>query len=105
MKVFEDLASELHTAWMKRGRDELAFPELAHSSLERFASASAAKPDDLFYWLVATDQLPRQFDPRSTFGNLRAHLRLRCRCRRANGTGASWSRKSPANIQCIQSRV
>lgn len=69
MRIFEDIASELHTAWTQRGRDELDFPELARSSLQRFASASAPKPDDLFDWLVATDQLPRQFDPRSAFGN------------------------------------
>lgn len=71
MKVFEDLASELHTAWTERGRDELAFPELAQSALERFAAESSpTKPDEVFHWLAATDQVPRQFDPRSTFGNL-----------------------------------
>lgn len=69
MQFFEDLASELYTAWMTSERDELAFPALAQSMLERFAPASAIKLDDLFRWVVTTDRLPKQFDPRSRFGN------------------------------------
>lgn len=68
MQVFEDLASNIHTAWTRCGRDELAFPEIAQAMLERF-SASAVHPDDVFRWLVTTDNLPMQFDPRSKFGN------------------------------------
>ena len=68
MQVFEDLASNIHAAWTRCGRDELAFPEIAQSMLEGF-SASAVQPDDVFRWLVTTDNLPLQFDPRSKFGN------------------------------------
>ena len=69
MKVFEDLASELHAAWTEHERDELVFPDLAQISLERVLSSRAIKADDLFSWLVSTDQLPKQFDPLSRFGN------------------------------------
>ncbi len=69
MQIFEDLASELHSTWMQQRRDELAFPELAQEMLERFAPASAIAPDDVFRWLVDTNQIPQQFDPRSSFGN------------------------------------
>jgi hypothetical protein len=69
MKVFEELASDLDTAWTQCARDELAFPELARSALQRFASRSTAAPEDVSRWLVTTDRLPPQFDPRSTFGN------------------------------------
>jgi hypothetical protein len=69
VQFFEDLASELHSVWMRHGRDELAFPELAQLTLERYAPAAAVAPDDIFRWLVKTDRLPRQFDLRSNFGN------------------------------------
>jgi hypothetical protein len=69
VKFFEDLASDLNSAWMKRARDERVFPELAHRTIERFAPASNISPDDLFRWVVDTDQLPGQFDLRSNFGN------------------------------------
>jgi hypothetical protein len=69
MQLFESLASELHSAWMQRGRDELAFAELARTTLDRFAPASTVAVDDLFRWLVETDRIPHQFDPRSGFGN------------------------------------
>ena len=69
MQVFEELASDLHAAWIQRGRDELVFPELAQSMLQRFAPASAIELDDLFRWAVAVDHLPKQFDPHSNFGN------------------------------------
>lgn len=69
VEAFEHLASELHSAWTRRGRDESVFPQLAASALERFATASPVRPDDLFHWVAATDQIPRQFDPRSTFGD------------------------------------
>lgn len=68
MQVFEDLASSIHTAWTCRRRDEVAFPEIAQSMLERF-SASPVSPDEVFRWLMATDKLPMQFDPHSKFGN------------------------------------
>lgn len=70
MQFFEDLASELNVAWMKQGRDERGFPDLAQAMLERLAPASHVSPDDLFSWLVNTDHLPRQFDPHSSFANL-----------------------------------
>ena len=70
MRFFEDLASELNAAWTTQGREERAFPALAQAALERFAPASTLTPDDLFRWLVETDQLPQQFDPHSSFGNL-----------------------------------
>jgi hypothetical protein len=69
VQFFEELASELHSAWLQRGRDELVFPELAQLMLERYAPAPAITPNDLFCWLVETEQLPRQSDPRSSFGN------------------------------------
>lgn len=69
MKVFEELASELNFAWMKQGRDERAFPELASRTLERFKPSSCIVPVDLFRWLAEADQIPSQFDLRSNFGN------------------------------------
>lgn len=69
MQVFEDLASKLDAAWLRQARDELAFPNLAQSALENFASREAVDPDDLFTWLVAADRVPKQSDPRSAFGN------------------------------------
>lgn len=69
MKFFEDLASDLHTAWIALRLDELAFPDLAQSLLERFSPASAINPDEIFRWLMAAGRLPKQFDPHSRFGN------------------------------------
>ncbi len=69
MQVFEDLAHSIHTAWTRCGRDERAFPELCQSSLERF-SVSALCADDVFRWLVTTENLPPQSDPDSKFGNV-----------------------------------
>jgi len=68
MKVFEDLASKVHVAWARCGRDESAFPEIAQSMLDGFAG-SGVDPDDVFRWLVTTDNLPLQLDPQSKFGN------------------------------------
>jgi hypothetical protein len=70
VQLFEDLASELDSAWLQYGRDEVAWPELAQTMLDRFAPASAIAPIEVFRWLIDTDQLPRQFDPHSHFGNL-----------------------------------
>jgi hypothetical protein len=69
VQFFEDLAFELHSGWMLHGRDELAFPELAHLTLERYAPAAAVAPNYIFPWMVETDRAPRQFDLRSSFGN------------------------------------
>jgi hypothetical protein len=69
VQLFEELAAELHSAWNERGRDELAFPTLAQNLLDRFQPASAIRVEDVFGWLVAAGDLPRQFDPQSSFGN------------------------------------
>jgi len=69
VQLFEDLASELHAAWMQSDRDERNFPTLAERALARFAPATAVTANTLFHWLIETDQLPRQFDPHSSFGN------------------------------------
>src|SRR5277367_473144 len=69
MQMFEDLASSIHTTWTHCGRDERVFPELCQSSLKRF-SALALCADDVFRWLVTTENLPPQSDPDSKFGNV-----------------------------------
>ena len=70
MRVFEDLASNIHAAWNEHARDDTVFPELARSALERFAPATSVAPADLLRWSLESDHLPRQFDPQSVFGNL-----------------------------------
>jgi hypothetical protein len=70
VEFFEDLASELHSAWAQQSCDERAFPELATAMLDRFSPGSSITPDDVYRWLIDADHLPRQFDPRSRFGNL-----------------------------------
>jgi hypothetical protein len=77
MRVFEDLASDIHSAWNEHARDDAVFPELARSALERFAPATAVAPADLLRWIVESDRLPRQFDPQSVFGNLALTLASR----------------------------
>jgi hypothetical protein len=69
MQVFEDLASDIHRGWTRFGRDELAFPNLCQSMLERFP-ALAVSPEDVIRWLLTTENLPTQSDPDSKFGNV-----------------------------------
>jgi hypothetical protein len=77
VQIFEDLASELNQVWTRCGREELAFPDIAQAALERFSLAQTVKPGDVLHWLAASDHLPRQFDPRSRFGNLALTLAVR----------------------------
>jgi hypothetical protein len=45
------------------------FHEVAFRILERSPPASTIAAEEVFRWLIRTEQLPRQFDPRSSFGN------------------------------------
>jgi hypothetical protein len=69
VQIFEHLASSIDTEWMRYGRDELAFPEIAQLTLDRSELASSIGPEDVFKWLIATDLFPEQFDPKFDFGN------------------------------------
>jgi hypothetical protein len=69
VQLFDELAADLHSAWLGRQSDEGAFAELAEQALQRVSPASRVTLDDVFGWLARTDQLPAQFDPQSGFGN------------------------------------
>src|SRR5579871_52904 len=69
MQVFDDLASNIHTEWTRYGRDELVFPQLCQSMLERFPDLLVSA-EDVLRWLVTAEHLPKQFDPDSKFGNV-----------------------------------
>jgi hypothetical protein len=77
IQLFEDLATELQSAWIQQQCDESVFPELAQRTIERFSPASFVAPNDVFRWLVETDRIPRQFDSRSSFGNFSLTLAAR----------------------------
>ncbi len=69
MQYFESVAADLCAAWSRGGRKDSVFHEIASRILERSPPASAVAADEVFHWLIETDLLPRQFDPRSSFGN------------------------------------
>src|SRR5688500_16104113 len=54
--------------WSARDYDERAFPELAVELLRGEMPTCEITPHDLLAWVLRTDTMPQQLDPRSRFG-------------------------------------
>src|SRR5688572_7336077 len=66
LAVFDRLGRIIERRWREKNYDEAAFPELARTILVEEQPQLTAR--EILTWVLATDVLPQQFDPQSTFG-------------------------------------